>query len=98
MIYLIWLIPLILLIFNLGDSIADSLVVRRSGIGWYTWHIPNWIRRYSSNLLLLIIWFYVVKISLWSITFMILYIFFLWGIWKFIYLILVKRLKITIEK
>ena len=97
MIYLVYIIPIVLLMFTIGDSISDSLIVRKSKVNWWTWHIPNWIRRYSTNLLMSGIWFYIAGIRLYTVFVFVSYIFFLWGVWKLIYLILTKKLQIKVE-
>ena len=94
---MIYLIPLIMVIFVIGDSRADGLIQRKSGVAWissikidknflYGFHFPNWIRRYSSNGLLIMIWYNIAGVSLSTIYFMIIFIAILWGIWKINYL------------
>lgn len=95
--YLIWLIPLVIFVFITGDSIADAMIYRKKGVGWWTWHRPNWVRRYSSNGLLVAIWFYLSQITYYTISLALIFILLMWAYWKLLYLLISKRIKIKIE-
>jgi len=109
MIRLYFIIPIVFLIFTIGDAIAEAKVKRKPVIPW-SWHLKNipsqiksffrgyhlytWIRRYSSNGLLAVIWFYMVSINISTICLFFWIVFFLWIIWELIYLFVTKRIKI----
>ena len=109
MIFLIWLIPLIITIFVIGDAIAEAKIKRKPTVPW-SWYLKNipgqiksflkgyhfytWLRRYSSNGLLTIIWFYQTGIRFDSIIVFGSLVILWWILWKILYLLVSKRLKI----
>jgi len=91
---LYFIIPIMFFIFTIADAVADSLINRKSGVDWWTFHIFTWIRRYSTNSLLILIWFYIIGISCYTIYLAITLLIILWIVWILIYKFITKQIKI----